>query len=77
MKQLGDRLDVPVGLRDADVTEVSGEAGHEPLHVKAGAVPLDEPAGGKRMPDVLESGTASIAAVAPGPKTDSLAEPRC
>src|SRR5712691_10909974 len=75
MQELGDRLDVPVGLRHVDVTEVRGEAGHEAVHVEARAVPLDEPAGRERVAHVLKPRAPSDAAGRqPGAQADGLAE---
>ncbi len=74
-QELGDRLDVPVGFRHVDMTEVSGQAGHEPVHVEARAVPLNEPSGRERVPKILKSwAPPDSACMQPGAQADGLAE---
>lgn len=77
MQKLGDRLNVPVGFRHVDVTEVGGKPRHEPIDVDAVAVPLDEPPGRERVAEVLQPRATTAAATTQArAQTDGLAE-RC
>jgi len=54
-QQFGDRLDVPVRLRDADVAEVRCEARYMTIHVETRPIPLDESPRREGLAEVLEA----------------------
>ena len=55
LQEFRDSFQVPVGVGDIDVSEISSKLGHLPSDVNAGSIPLDEFARCKTVAEVLKS----------------------
>ncbi len=49
LEELGDGFYIPVRVADVDMAKICGQLGHFPLHIEAGAIPVDKLAGGKSV----------------------------
>jgi len=50
LEKFRDRLDIPVGVPDIDMAQVSGKLRQFAPHVKARPVPFDQPASRETVP---------------------------
>ena len=55
MEKLGNRFDIPIGMADIDMTEISGQLRQLPLYVQSRPIPFDELSCCEGMPHILQS----------------------
>src|SRR5713101_3775281 len=76
LKEFRNRLDIPVGVADIDVTQIGGKFGQFPSHVEARPVPLNEPTSRETVPKILKPWSTTDTSTPGGyPQADGTGHP--
>ena len=63
LEKLGDRLDIPIGESDIDMSEIRGQPWQFARDVQSGTIPFDKPPGREAVSKILETRPMAIAVV--------------